>query len=84
MYFQKMQHLSKVFTLSLLVLASSKPALADAIPIYESRVDHYRTGANLKETLLNTGNVNAQNFGLLFTLPVNGVFYITSPCMYPI
>ena len=40
--------------------------MADAVPIYESRGDHYRTGVNLHETLLNTGNVNPANFGLIF------------------
>jgi len=46
--------------------------MADAVPIYESRVDHYRTGVNLHETILNTGNVNPANFGLIFTLPASG------------
>src|SRR5215471_21541024 len=34
--------------------------------------DNARTGANLRETQLNTTNVNAGQFGLLFTLPVDG------------
>ena len=46
--------------------------MADVVPIYESRGDHYRTGVNLHETILNTSNVNPANFGLIFTLPVNG------------
>ena len=33
--------------------------------------DHYRTGANLNETILNTSNVNYSEFGLLFSLPVD-------------
>jgi hypothetical protein len=34
--------------------------------------DAARTGQNLSETLLSPSNVNSTNFGLLFTLPVNG------------
>jgi hypothetical protein len=33
--------------------------------------DLARTGANLNETLLNTGNVNSKQFGLLYTRPVD-------------
>ncbi|QWF72007.1 putative Ig domain-containing protein [Methylomonas paludis] len=48
---------------------------ANPRPIYESRYDHYRTGANLQETILNTSNVNHADFGLLFTMPVNGLVF---------
>ena len=54
--------------------------MADAVPIYESRSDHNRTGVNLHETILNTSNVNPANFGLIFTLPVNG--YISNELLY--
>ncbi len=46
-------------------------ARAGTAAVYESRNDHYRTGANLNETLLNTATVNYGNFGLLFTLPLD-------------
>ena len=37
--------------------------------------DNARTGDNLQETLLNTANVNAQSFGKLGTLNVDGYLY---------
>lgn len=37
--------------------------------------DLARTGANLRETLLNTSNVNAKQFGLLFTRQVDDHIY---------
>jgi hypothetical protein len=62
-----------IFTLAVAIgwLGDLSPASADAVPMYESRGDHYRTGANLHETILNTANVNSTNFGLLFTIPTN-------------
>jgi len=35
--------------------------------------DIARTGQNLQETILTTGNVNSSSFGKLFTFPVDGV-----------
>jgi len=37
--------------------------------------DLARTGANCNETLLNTGNVNSSQFGLLYTRPVDEYIY---------
>jgi archaellum component FlaF (FlaF/FlaG flagellin family) len=37
--------------------------------------DNQRTGQNLNERLLNTGNVNSAQFGKLFSLPVDGFIY---------
>jgi hypothetical protein len=37
--------------------------------------DNSRTGANLNETVLNTLNVNTQQFGKLFSQPVDGAIY---------
>ncbi|MDR3426923.1 Ig-like domain-containing protein [Silvimonas sp.] len=37
--------------------------------------DNGRTGTNQNETILNTSNVNAQSFGKLYSLPVDGQVY---------
>lgn len=37
--------------------------------------DNLRTGLNAQETILKPSNVSASNFGLLFTLPVDGQVY---------
>jgi hypothetical protein len=49
-------------------------ARADTAVLTEHN-DNARTGANLNETILNTGNVNVGRFGLLFTRPVDGYIY---------
>ena len=43
--------------------------------VWTQHNDNLRTGANLKETILNTGNVNAKQFGKLFARPVKGQIY---------
>src|SRR5579872_3966949 len=40
-----------------------------------NRYDVQRTGANLKETILDATNVNAQHFGKLWSWPVSGQVY---------
>lgn len=37
--------------------------------------DNSRTGANLSETILNTSNVNVNQFGKLFSTPIDGSVY---------
>ncbi|HZU66404.1 MAG TPA: hypothetical protein VFA09_03930 [Ktedonobacteraceae bacterium] len=44
--------------------------------------DTFRSGQNLDETLLNTGNVNVQHFGKLVSYPVDGQVY-TQPLFVP-
>jgi hypothetical protein len=43
--------------------------------VWTQHNDNQRTGANLKETVLNTQNVNARQFGKLFARPVTGQIY---------
>jgi hypothetical protein len=51
-------------------------ALLDArAQVTTSQYDNARTGANLKETILTPRNVNARQFGKLFTLKVDGDIY---------
>jgi hypothetical protein len=40
--------------------------------ILASRYDNSRTGTNLNETKLNINNVNVNQFGLLYSYPVDG------------
>lgn len=42
-----------------------------AVSVLTQHDDNARTGWNGRETVLNTSNVNAQQFGLVFTLPVD-------------
>jgi hypothetical protein len=48
------------------------PPTADVLT---NRYDNARTGFNLAETVLNTGNVNPAQFGLLFSRAVDGQVY---------
>src|SRR5579871_6685926 len=61
---------SRLWPLLPFLLASALPA-----QMTTSQVDNARTGASLNETTLTPGNVNAQQFGKLFTLKVDGDVY---------
>src|SRR5579871_693628 len=61
---------SRLWPLLPFLLASALPA-----QMTTSQVDNARTGASLNETTLTPGNVNAQQFGKLFTLRVDGDVY---------
>ena len=54
-----------------LLLAGFLPAARAEVAVLTQHNDLARTGANLKETILNTANVNASQFGLLFTRAVD-------------
>jgi outer membrane protein assembly factor BamB len=50
-------------------------AAPSQVIVWTAQYENDRTGANVQETILNTSNVNSQQFGLLFTRPVDGLIY---------
>ena len=62
--------LSRLF--AALVLAASASA---QVNVLTANYDNQRTNSNLKETILNQGNVNSSSFGKLGYFPVDGEIY---------
>jgi hypothetical protein len=60
--------------LFVVALMPSVPGLAQ-VNILTHHNDSSRTGTNLSETVLNTSNVNVNQFGKLFSIPVDGQIY---------
>ena len=48
-------------------------SLAGQVNVTTYQYDLARTGSNTNEFVLNKANVNADTFGLLYTLPVDGM-----------
>ena len=61
--------------LCLLLLISCSIAAISQVSVYTRSYDGARTGANLQETILTPANVNATNFGKLFTVHTDGQIY---------
>src|SRR5437588_12184869 len=57
------------------MLSMSQQAQGQAVSVLTARYDQARTGANINETVLNTSNVNVNQFGMLFTRSVTGDTY---------
>jgi len=53
----------------------SAPAVAGSTAVLTSHNDQFRSGANTAEVLLNTTNVNQNNFGLKYSYAVDGQIY---------
>jgi hypothetical protein len=60
---------------AMLPFALSLTALSSGAQVLTSQYDNARTGANLHETVLIPQNVNAGQFGKLFSFPVDGDVY---------
>lgn len=57
-----------------LILAAALP-LAAQVSVLTYQYDNSRAGRNLREITLTSGNVNASQFGRLFSYPVDGLVY---------
>src|SRR5438105_5375815 len=64
-----------VRVLTVAVLGVVPAALQARTNVVTNRYDGARTGANLKETTLTATNVNASQFGRLYSYPVDGAVY---------
>jgi hypothetical protein len=50
-------------------------AASPSVSVLTQHNDNARTGQNTSETILNTSNVNANQFGKLFAMPVDGLVF---------
>ena len=73
--------------LALLLLASCKEDLTDprapnpqSVAVLTQHNDNTRSGGNDNETALTTSNVNVQQFGAVFTLPVDDLYALPVLC----
>jgi PQQ-like domain len=65
---------TRVFQILVFGLFTLLPCRAQ-VNILTNRYDSARTAANLSETVLNSTNVNVNQFGKLYTIPVDGAVY---------
>jgi hypothetical protein len=65
------------YLLVIFILILGNNVHSQNISVPTQRYDNYRVGWNSKEKLLNTGNVNLDHFGLLFTRSVDDQMYST-------
>ncbi|HEX3134387.1 MAG TPA: hypothetical protein VHX44_12485, partial [Planctomycetota bacterium] len=63
------------FALLFTIMALTMPVAAPAVDILTQHNDINRTGATITETILNTTNVNQNQFGRVFRMQVNGQVY---------
>jgi len=73
-YFNLNHILYRVITVAFLFSLIVPSAVAQSSVLTQHN-DNARTGQNTSETILNTSNVNTNEFGKLFAMPVNGQVY---------
>src|SRR5215471_18956099 len=73
--FRAAQGLVHIMFALLLCAWLGSPAVLAQVSVVTQHNDNSRSGQNLNETVLNTSNVNVNQFGKLFSLPVDGQVY---------
>jgi len=70
-------HVVTLFVVFLVIMTTTTTTVvrADNVPIWTRAMNNLRSNSNLKETILNTGNVNKNKFGKLFSRKVEGHVY---------
>jgi outer membrane protein assembly factor BamB len=69
----RIRRLGSLGLLWLICLSLCAPQVSSATDVVTYHDDIARTGQNLQETILTTGNVNSSSFGKLFTHRVDGI-----------
>src|SRR6185436_17562868 len=64
-----------VFLITVAVVGSIPAALQAQVDVLTNRYDGARSGANLSETTLTSANVNVNQFGKLYSYPVDGAVF---------
>ncbi|MGA7831343.1 MAG: RICIN domain-containing protein [Terracidiphilus sp.] len=67
--------LAALLTFIVLMMSFLEPGVSQTVSVLTQHNDLSRSGANPKETILTTSNVNESSFGKLFTLPIDGFTY---------
>ena len=70
----------RIFLLALIV--GSAGAVRAQVDVLTANYDNNRTNANLNEGILNTNNVNPNQFGKLYAYPVDGQVYAQPLCVH--
>jgi PQQ-like domain len=65
----------QVYLFAILTLSALPSPLHAQVDVLENRYDGARTGANLSERMLTPANVNVNQFGKLYSYPVDGSVY---------
>ena len=83
MHSDRLQKFSAILFVATLAFASGLTAVPKAVAqvnVLTNKMDNTRNGQNISETLLTNANVNSNQFGSLFSYPVDG--YVVAQPLY--